>query len=480
MRKRVLSIIMVCLLIFQCACGAPETGQQQNSTRQTEEIEVSENAQEEKISRAMPEWAGNAIIYEVNIRQYTEAGTFEAFSEHLERLKDMGINTLWFMPIHPISEEKRLGSLGSYYSIADYKAVNPEFGTMEDFVALVEKAHSMGFKVMMDWVANHTGWDHVWMKNKDWYLLDSDGNVVSPPGMGWDDVAQLNYENADMRKAMIDAMQFWIDEANIDGFRCDYASGVPRDFWEEARVELSKTKEIYMLAEDNSQKALLLSAFDSNYNWNLYSGMVSVAKGSKRANALKSMVNAANTYPEGAFPLNFLDNHDKNSWEGTLSENFGEDAIGAFSTFIFTITGAPLLYSGQEAGLDKALAFFEKDQIDFSNLPYEDLYKTLCSIKQEHEALHNGSYGGAITFYDCGNENILLYERSTENETVMILLNLSKEEQQITTPYLEKMEMKLLLSGDAEGLQDTGDALVETLFSGENTLTPWAYYVYVD
>ena len=231
---------------------------------------------------------------------------------------------------------------------------------------------------------------------------------------------------------------------------------------------------------DNSQKALLLSAFDSNYNWNLYSGMVSVAKGSKRANALKSMVNAANTYPEGAFPLNFMDNHDKNSWEGTVSENFGEDAIGAFSTFIFTITGAPLLYSGQEAGLNKALAFFEKDQIDFSNLPYEDLYKALCFIKQEHEALYNGNYGGAITFYDCGNENILLYERSTENETVMVLLNLSKEEQQITTPYLEKMEMKLLLSGDAEGLQDTGEALAETLFSGENKLTPWAYYVYVD
>ena len=236
MRKRVLCVIMTCLLIFQCACGASETDQQRSSTQQTEEtekIEVSENVQEET-SRAMPEWAGNAIIYEVNIRQYTEEGTFEAFSEHLERLKDMGINTLWFMPIHPISEEKRLGSLGSYYSIADYKAVNPEFGTMEDFVALVEKAHSMGFKVMMDWVANHTGWDHVWMENKDWYLLDADGNVVSPPGMGWDDVAQLNYENTDMRKAMIDAMQFWIDEADIDGFRCDYASGVPRDFWEEA------------------------------------------------------------------------------------------------------------------------------------------------------------------------------------------------------------------------------------------------------
>ncbi len=481
MRKKLLCFLLICMMALQCACGAEQNTGQTASTQQIETSEVSEtteSAAEEEASRAMPQWAASAIIYEVNIRQYTEEGTFEAFSKHLDRLKEMGINTLWFMPIHPISEENRLGTLGSYYSISDYKAVNPEFGTMEDFVELVDLAHSMGFKVMMDWVANHTGWDHVWMEHPDWYLQDENGNVVSPPGMGWNDVAQLNYDNEEMRNAMIDAMRFWIEEADIDGFRCDYAGGVPRDFWEEARAELSETKEIYMLAEDNTQKALMLSAFDSNYNWDLYSGMVSVAMGSKKASSLKSIVNAANTYPEGAFPINFMDNHDKNSWEGTVSKNFGDDAIGAFSTLIFTVTGAPLIYSGQEAGLDHSLEFFEKDQIDFSNLPYEELYQSLCTLKLEHEALYNGSYGGEITFFDCGNENILMYERSTENETIIVLLNLSKEEQQIVTPYQQEEQMTLLLSGDADGVESNEAVITEPLFTSESVLPPWSYYVY--
>jgi glycosidase len=427
----------------------------------------------------MPEWASKAIIYEVNVRQYTEEGTFQAFSKHLDRLKDMGITTLWFMPIYPISKVDRKGTLGSYYSIADYTSVNPEFGTLDDFKALVQEAHKKGFTVILDWVANHTGWDNTWItEHPDWYLQDSKGNIVSPPGMGWNDVAQLNYDNNEMRQAMIDAMRFWVEEADIDGFRCDYATGVPQDFWEEAREELSEVKELYMLAEDNRNKTFLQKAFDSNYNWSLYDCLKSIAKGGRKAYGVKSLIRASASMPEGSFPLNFMDNHDKNSWDGTMIKIFGEDAIPPLTALIFTIPGAPLIYSGQEAGLNKRLQFFEKDQISWDSLPYEELITNLCKIKTDNPALSNGSAGAEAEFIETENDNILAFHRTKDNNKITVIMNLSKEEQTDPIDYS-------VLEGDTVLLHGTGKDEMSTAayqFTGQeigelSTLQPWEYYI---
>ena len=270
----------------------------------------------------VPEWSDNATMYEVNIRQYTKEGTFEAFSEHLPRLQKMGVKILWFMPVHPISKVKRNGVLGSYYSVADYYETNPEFGTKEDFKRLVDQCHEMGFKVIMDWVANHTGWDNEWIKkHPEWYTKNDKGEIVYPET--WQDVADLNYNNKSMQKAMLKAMTYWVKEFDVDGFRCDYAGGVPYEFWEKARKKLEKIKPVYMLAEDNSSMALLKYAFNSNYGWSLYNDLNSIAKGSKKAESLKSyFLSTIKTYPDGTYPLHFIDNHDENSWNGTVEEEW--------------------------------------------------------------------------------------------------------------------------------------------------------------
>ncbi len=461
--------------------GDLEMNKQQNIEKETTKRETTKKEtamevtgeSETQIERHMPEWVKDAVIYEVNIRQYTKEGTFEAFAQHLPRLKKMGVNTLWFMPIHPISKEKRLGTLGSYYAVADYMNVNPEFGTLDDFRKLVEKAHEMGFKVMLDWVANHTGWDNEWItEHPEWYLQDSSGQILSPPGMGWDDVAQLNYDNEELRNAMIDAMKFWVTEFDIDGFRCDYATGVPRDFWEQAREELTKVKELYMLAEDDTSKALLVKAFDSNYNWKLYNDLKSIAKGAKKAHQLRPRLKEMELLPEGSFPMNFLDNHDKNSWEGTIISNFGEDALPAMTVLLFTIPGIPLIYSGQEAGLDKSLEFFEKDQIIWDDLPYEALLTELCNIKQSHPALYNGEYGGPIEFLETENPNILAFRRQKGEDVITAVFNLSAEEQQETALKLPE-DIKILIHGHgpiSEGFKIEG-------IPNQN-YKPWEYLVF--
>lgn len=486
MKKRIIVLFCMLFIVGSSLSGCSgknslQSGQTTGITEQEMSVEsenqsvAEETTQEETRIYPIPEWTKNAVIYEVNVRQYTKEGTFAAFGEHLDRLREMGITTLWFMPVYPIAETERLGTLGSYYSISDYTTVNEEFGTAEDFRQLVETAQGKGFTVIMDWVANHTGWDHAWItEHSDWYL-QQDGQIVSPPGMGWNDVAQLNYESKELRTAMISAMAYWVTEFDIDGFRCDYAAGVPRDFWEEARAELSQYKELYMLAEDNSSKALLVEAFDSNYNWKLYDGMRLVAKGAKRAEYLKGMIQT--NLPEGTFSMNFLDNHDKNSWEGTMEELFGKDAIGALTTLIYTIPGIPLVYSGQEEGLVKSLAFFEKDEIIWQDYEYVPLLRSLAKIRGENEALYSGSYGGTIEFLTTGSENVLCYKRVKGESTILVLLNLSKDEQQvIMEEYYE--DAIICLKGDAEGMKEVSK---DSTLMGDGkesiTLAPWEYMV---
>jgi len=491
MKKKLVAGLLSALLFMMSACGAtdqPPVATEEpeveiSAEEETTEEETTEEVAEEA-SRLQPEWTKDAVIYEVNVRQYTEEGTFAAFGEHLQELKDMGVNVLWFMPIHPISKVKRSGVLGSYYSVADYCDVNPEFGTLEDFGALVEKAHGMGFHVMLDWVANHTGWDNPWItEHPDWYTQDAQGNIISPEGMGWPDVADLNFDSAEMRAEMIESMKFWVENYDIDGFRCDYASGVPVDFWEEARVALDEVKPMYMLAEDNLVKALLLNAFDMNYNWDLYEDLIHVVQGGQQASSLKNDI--PTRYPDGTYTLNFLDNHDKNSYEHTIMGAFGADALPQLFAFIYTIPGVPLVYSGDEIGLDHAIEFMSKDPIDWesSEYDYRELLARLSQIRSENPALYAGNYGGQITYYNLGNKSVFAFSREKNSEEtganiVKCVYNMSKTEQTIDVSELITGNETVLLSGiGSESITLEECAVSDTELAGEVTLKPWEFWV---
>jgi 1,4-alpha-glucan branching enzyme len=425
-----------------------------------------------------PDWVKNAVIYEVNTRQYTPEGTFKAFEAHLPRIKELGADILWIMPIHPIGEKNRKfppgskTSLGSYYSVRDYKAINPEYGTEADFRALVKKAHEMGFKVIIDWVANHTAWDNAWVTDHpDWYKQDSTGKILS--AFDWTDVAKLNYDNKDMRKAMIESMKYWIDKCDIDGFRCDVAGEVPVDFWEEARTELEKTKPLFMLAENENKPELFKKAFDAGYGWAMSNGvMVKVAQGKDSVKSIvKLQQKIDSAFPRDAFKMNFLTNHDENSWNGTAREKFGNGET-AFAVLSYTLPGMPLIYSGQEAGLNKRLPFFAKDSIDWKFADYSALYKDLNSIKHENEALWNPPFGGEfIPLDNTAPAKVLSFMRKKGTNKVVVILNLSPE------------KVFFNLKGDkADG--DYTDAFKKvkfTLFTQNVnfSLEPWGYWVMV-
>ncbi|HNI44383.1 MAG TPA: alpha-amylase family glycosyl hydrolase, partial [Chitinophagales bacterium] len=303
----------------------------------------------------------NASMYEVNIRQFSPEGTFKQVEEQLPRLKSMGVGIVWLMPIHPIGEFNRKGALGSYYSIKDYNAVNPEFGTMDDFKRLVKKCHDLGMFIIIDWVANHSSCDNVWLKtHSDWYTKDKAGNF-QPPVADWSDVYDLNYDNPDLQAAMVEAMKFWVTEADIDGFRCDVAEMVPDSFWKKARLALNTlNKPIFMLAEGEKPE-LHANGFDATYDWTLHHLINDVAQNKKTVVDLDSYFKTTATkYGKNDYRLQFTSNHDENSWNGTEYERLGS-GVKSFAILTATIPGMPLVYSGQESALKKRLKFFEKD-----------------------------------------------------------------------------------------------------------------------
>ena len=414
-------------------------------------------------------WANSATIYEVNIRQYTEAGTFKAFEANLPRLQKLGVKILWLMPIHPISELNRKGSLGSPYSVANYKGINPEFGNEADFKSLVNKAHLLGFKVILDWVANHSGWDNPWTANKSWYHTDGSGNIV-PPNNDWTDVAWLNYKNQDMRKAMIDAMAYWVKTFDVDGFRADVAAGVPTDFWKQANTQLQAIKPLFMLAEDQSVQSLLDDAFITNYNWELKDLVKAIADGSKDRTDFEAMAtNQSFTYPTRSFPMNFITNHDENSWSGTEFERLG-DAVPAMAALTFTYPGIPLIISGQEVGNTKRLAFFEKDFIPGLTVANSTtaFYTKLVSLKTKNVALWNNSTAKLVP--TPGNNNsVIAYSRTSGVNKVLTVIN--------TTNTTQKVTLNLTKLNAAYYLFSTGKltTLKTTLTL---TLKPWQYEIY--
>jgi glycosidase len=379
-------------------------------------------------------WSSNLGIYEVNVRQYTAEGTFAAFEAHLDRLQDMGVGILWFMPIHPIGIKNRLGSLGSYYSVRDYRDVNPEFGTLDGFKSLVAKIHDRGMYVIMDWVANHTAWDNsLTVTHPEWYVHDGEGRFIAPPGTNWSDVIELDYSKPELRDYMIETMKFWVTETGIDGFRCDAVDKVPIDFWKRAISELKAFKPgLFMLAEGDGRQ-WHDAGFDMTYGWGLYGfggGVLKrIADGTNTATNLNSYATGEITaYPAEAYRMYFTSNHDENSFQGTTRELFG-DAADAFAVLTATFNGMPLIYSGQEAGLDKRLRFFDKDTIEWRNHANADLYTKLLVLKKRSMALFNGRDGGPLQRVSTtDNVNVFAFIREQWVDTVFVALNLSNRE----------------------------------------------------
>ncbi len=386
-----------------------------------------------------PQKLSGSTIYEVNIRQFTPEGTFKAFSGHLPRLKELGVDVLWLMPIHPISKTNRKGTLGSYYAPSDYTGVNPEFGTIDDFKALLHQAHDMGFYLILDWVPNHTGRDHRWVtEHPDYYVRDETGNIVyesmSPTDVWWD-TALLDHTNPETRKAMIEAMRYWV-EIGVDGFRLDHGCGdkIPLYLWEETRAALDPIKDLFWLAECGHETFIL----DGSYADQFEVVMRAVAAGEEKADALAKWIeDDMFRYGRTAFRMTYTSNHDLNSWVGTTFERFGT-GNKAFAALIFTAYGFPLILNGQEVGISKRLEFFEKDPIDWTDsLGWQSFYKSLVSLKKENPALWAGDAGGFPVAIE-ENENVLAFVREVEGNRVIGIFNLSPKNQtvEITSEYV--------------------------------------------
>ena len=367
------------------------------------------------------DWAKGSNIYEVNIRQYSPEGSFLAFAKHLPRLKKMGVEILWLMPIMPISNKVRQGSLGSYYACSSYTEINPEFGSMDEFKWLVKEAQSLGFKLIIDWVANHTGWDHHWTtEHPNWYVKDSLGNFTEKNG--WHDVIDLNFEVDEMRSALIEAMQFWVNECNIDGFRCDMAHLVPLNFWMDARAACEAIKPLFWLAE--CEVVNYHDAFDVTYAWWWMHQTEKQAKAQASLSNIREVLHAYTNYPPGSSKLFFTSNHDENSWNGTEYEKFNLTAK-AWAVFTCTWQGIPLIYSGQESPNYKRLKFFDKDAIEWKDpLQLHDFYSVLLKLRSRNQAITDGE---TFILPSQNDGELMAYLRKKDENVVLVLLNISDQ-----------------------------------------------------
>lgn len=433
-----------------------------------------------KAASPSPEWLESAVIYEANLRQGTPMRNLKGLQLELPRLKDLGVDVVWLMPIHPISEKERKGELGSYYAVKDYKAVNPEFGTFEDLKEFVRTAHSLGMKVILDEVCNHTGADNAWVtEHPEYYARNEKGEMFGP--YDWTDVYKLDYKNPATRAAMIDALQFWIREADIDGYRCDVAGEVPTDFWEEARPKLQEIKPVLMLAE-SAKPELLKKAFDIDYAWPMKDvfNAIALTKGVNRwaveHNEKRPKMTATDIpallerqskeYPDGAIHMNMITNHDLNSWEGTEFDRFGP-ATGVFAVLSYTLPGAPMLYTGQEVGFNHAFEFFNQDSIMPTNVPNEftTFYESLNSLKHNNEALKAHA---PVKFIKTSNPDVLAFVRGEQADganQVLVITNLSDKENDLM------LEEELFL------LEGATDYFTSAKAELPQSLKPWQYIV---
>lgn len=475
MKKTIITALAV-LTLFSC----------KNETEKS-----AENSKTE-IANFSPDVEENAVIYEVNIRQYSPEGTFNAFTKDIPQLKELGVKIIWVMPIFPISQTKRKATggddskfasempaaeqhkyLGSYYAVSDFKKVNPEFGTIEDFRNLVKTAHDNGIYVILDWVPNHTGWDHVWIKNHpEYYTKNAKGEIIDPinpetgKSWGWSDVADLNYDNQGLRKEMTADMLHWIKNENIDGFRCDVASNVPLDFWQQAIPQLRKEKNIFMLAEAWEPELLKDGLFDMAYGWEAHHTMNRIAQGKNTVKDWdKLILDNQKKYNANDILMNFVDNHDENSWNGTTKSRLAkaEEAMTALS---YVMPGMPLIYSGNEYGLNHSLKFFEKDSIPKTKGAAWELRRKLGKLKTENSALNGGKKSASYKKIATPNDTeILAFEREKNGDKIIYIANLSDKTISTSLPINGEFEDFIT------GKKIIFDAKLNT------QLQPWQYYI---
>ena len=418
-----------------------------------------------------PEWTRDAVIYQINLRQFTAEGTLQAAREQLPRIKGLGADILWLMPIHPIGEKNRKGGLGSPYSVKDYYGVNPEFGDLDDLKAFVDTAHELGMYVILDWVANHTAWDNPLVEqHPEWYDRDWKGDFRPTPWWDWSDIIDLDYAQPELRRYMTEALKYWVREADIDGYRCDVAGFVPIDFWNQVRAELDAIKPVFMLAEWEARD-LHAEAFDMSYAWSWHSTMHDIAHGRKDVTSLFVYYSHnESAWPREAMRMTFASNHDKNAWEGTQFELFG-DALEATIALSVIGEGLPLIYNGQEAGNTKRLAFFEKDPIEWRPHAIGDLYQRLFAIKKAHSALWNGAHGARMILVPNPRpKQVLSFVRRDDNNKVFGVFNLSDQAQTV------RFEEALFHDRYTDAF--SGEA-IETHREFELEMAPWSYRVLI-
>jgi glycosidase len=436
------------------------------------EVEVVEEGVIEKYTPIQDEDLENAIIYEANIRQYSPEGSFNEFTKDIPQLKELGVKVIWLMPVFPISEKNRKAKgdllvedikdpierkkyLGSYYAVANYEQVNPDLGTSADLIKLVETAHENGMYVILDWVANHTGWDHVWIKNHpEFYTKDQNGKMMHPAGTDWTDTADLDYDNKGLWDAMSSAMSTWVTDYNVDGFRCDVAHEVPTEFWNYATVQLQDQKPLFMLAE-SEKKDLFRKSFDMGYNWEGHHIMNELAQGKMSVKKWDAyMERNAQNYEKDDILMNFITNHDENSWNGSVKERMGAKAETMLA-FSYMIPGMPLIYSGQEYDMDYRLKFFEKDTIPKAKGKTWELMKKLGALKVNNLALNGGKKAASYTRLRTNDDSkIYAIKREKDGVVVFYVANLSDERQSAKVKGLKGRITDALRGGPVNFTED--------------------------
>ncbi|MCC6462206.1 MAG: alpha-glucosidase C-terminal domain-containing protein [Saprospiraceae bacterium] len=424
-----------------------------------------------------PDWAPHSVLYECNIRQFSQEGNFQGVLQQLPRLKELGVDVLWLMPVHPIGKLRRKGSLGSPYSVQDYYAINPDFGTLDELKNLVRATHALNMKLILDWVPNHTSWDAVWKQEHPEYYTRYNGDFTVPlnehgePIADWADICDLDYNNPDLRDAMIKAMQYWIRECDIDGYRVDMAGLVPNDFWAQARPALDSVKPVFMLSEWQDEPGHFKSCFNVNYGWKWKDITKDIWAGKQTAQSLDTLLNYLNeVYPKGYAQLYFTQNHDENSWSGTESELYGASA-DAFNVLAFTWQGMPMIYSGQEDALVKRLEFFEKDPIRWKKYAKQDFFSRLCTLKHINKAIWAGQAGGNLEKIPTNAENqVYAFTREKDGDRVIVVLNLSKDRTTVTLRPGERLAGPYADVFGRSTLQVTKEMTLN--------MKPWEYQVY--
>ena len=461
------------LMILGCclSCNNDNSNRDVNDTKNANRDTMAVYQPEDYVKIDHPEWSKNATIYQLNTRQFSEEGTFKAAQQQLPRLKNLGVDIIWLMPIHAIGEENRKGTLGSPYAVKDYYSVNPEFGTLQDFRNFVDAAHEQGMYVILDWVANHTAWDNVLVEqHPDWYEKDYKGDFRPTPWWDWSDIIDLDYSKPEVRKYMTEVLKYWVRELNVDGYRCDVAGFVPIEFWNNARRELDNIKPVFMLAEWESRD-LHAEAFDMTYAWSWNEKMHDICLGKADVNQLYIYYSwNESAYPANSMRMTFVSNHDKNAWEGTMYEQFGDGLQAAIALSVVG-EGMPLIYNGQEAGNTKRLEFFEKDPIQWKADEIGQLYQNLFALMKKNTALWHAKWGSRMIKVPNSHEDqIFSFVRMNDKDKVFAVFNFSNEPKEVS--FKEQLHW-----GTYMRFKDQ----TTSLFNNETTLNlqPWDYEIYI-